>query len=362
MRHSPGTWLLVLLLLAGCESSLDRRYLDTSLGKPLELPPDLSKYEVESSFDLPGAFAGDDPNVRNKVPVLARVESLQLQGSGDFYWISVAEPAENLYQLVKNFWASEGYGLVLDEPVIGVMKTEWIYAQEGASPKDRSWWSFLFSSEDLSASQNQFHTRIERDQSGNGSRIYIAHRGTEYVHEIRIGDRFSDDLDNQWRFRRSESELEVEMLSRLMVYLGLQQEAVDTQVANVKLFKSRARLAVDAEEKSPFLIILDPYHIAWNRLNQLLLRMNFEIEYSEFKSGLLEEGVISVKAEIVDTKADKGFFNFGSSEERRERRFNLVLSEETHEMTRVVVEDEKGNFDTSPEGSEFISLLYEQIK
>ena len=72
---------------------------------------------------------------RNKVPVLARVESLQLQGSPDFYWLSVDEPVENLYQQVKNFWAFEGFGLIVDEPVIGIMETEWVYKEEGALPK-----------------------------------------------------------------------------------------------------------------------------------------------------------------------------------------------------------------------------------
>lgn len=363
MRFSAGFILLLgLLALAGCESTLDRRYLDTSLGQPLELPPDLSKFESDSNFDLPGGFEGSNGAGSNKVPVLARVDSLQLQGSGDMYWLEVDEPVENLYQVVKNFWAFEGYGLVVDEPVIGIMQTEWIYTEEGATPRETSWWESLFSTEDLSATQDQFHTRIERKPEGGTSRIFIAHRGTEYQHEIRVGDQFSDDLDNTYRFRRSEPELEVEMLSRLMIYLGLQQEAVEQQVARAGLFKPRARMEVDSEEKSPYLLLMDPYHIAWNRVNQTLLRMNFEIEYSNFKSGLLEEGEIIVKAEVIDEEGETGFFSFASSDDPRMRRFTLVLTEETHEVTRLIMEDEKGNFDTTPEGAEFISLLFEQIK
>ena len=349
-----------MLLLAACESSLDRRYLDTSLGKPLELPPDLAQFEVESGFDLPGGYDSDDASDGIRRQVLANVDSLQLQGSGDLYWLSVDEPVENLYRQVKNFWAYEGYGLVIDEPVIGVMQTEWIYTEEGARPKSDSWWDSLFATDDLSATQDQFHTRIERRDDGN--RIYIAHRGTEYQHEIRVGDRFSDDLENTYQFRRSEPELEIEMLSRLMVYLGLQQEAAEEQVARVRVFKPRARMEVDGDENSPYLLLLDPYQIAWNRVNQTLLRMNFEIEYSNFKSGIFDEGEIVVRAEVVESEEEQGFFSFLASEDSRMRRFTLVLSEETHEITRLVMEDEKGNFDTSPEGAEFISLLFEEVK
>ncbi|MCP4390830.1 MAG: hypothetical protein GY802_21215, partial [Gammaproteobacteria bacterium] len=118
LRHV--TALLVLsIVIYGCQNDLDTRYLDASVGGRLELPPDLIQYESESGFELPESFSGDDEGVRNKVPVLARVESLRVEGSEDLYWLSVEEPVDNLYQLVKNFWAAEGYRLIVDEPVIG---------------------------------------------------------------------------------------------------------------------------------------------------------------------------------------------------------------------------------------------------
>ena len=221
MKHSRFALLLIVALLVACESSLDRRYLDTTLGKPLELPPDLSSFDSASSFDLPESIQGEDPQVRDKVPVLARVDSLQLNGEGDVYWLSVDEPPEDLYQKIKNFWAFEGYGLVMDEPVIGIMQTEWIYKEEGASLKEAVWYERLFATEDLSGTQDQFRTRIERDESEGRSRVYITHRGTEYVHEIRLGDKQSAGTVNDWGFRPFEPELEVEMLSRLMGYTSV---------------------------------------------------------------------------------------------------------------------------------------------
>jgi len=355
----------VLVLLAGCGGdSLDRRYLDVSLGQPLDLPPDLSEFESDSGFELPQAFGGDGQTDGNKVPVLATVDSLQLHSSADLHWLSVDGKVEDLYLHVKNFWASEGYGLATDEPIIGIMETEWIYTEEGGDHEGDSWWANLFDSEDLSATQDQFRTRFERDGSGLGSNIYITHRGTEYVHEFQVGDNEGegDVADNQWRHRQSDPELEVEMLSRMMIYLGLQQAEVDAQIEQVSLYSPRASLQVDAEEKSPYLIVNDPYHIAWNRVYHVLEQMNFEIDIAVFQEGFSEEGVISVKAKVVEIEGESGFFSFGSSEEVKMRDFVLVLSEETHELTRVIVEDSKGQFDTTPEGAEFILLLYEQMK
>lgn len=359
--------ILVLALLACETSNTGQRYLDVSMGQPLELPPDLARFEAESIFDLPQGFAGDDQTVRDKVPVLAKIDTLQLQGSVDFYWLSVEEPVENLYQQVKNFWALEGYGLVVDEPAIGIMQTEWIYKEEGGQKKDMSWWEMIImklESGDYSASQDQFKTRIERDTTGRASnRIYIIHRGTEFVPEIRTGNRKSDDIaTGDWYFRRSEPELEIEMLSRLMIFLGLQKTEVDKQLSQTGLFKPRAFLEFDADEKSPYLMLKDPYHIAWNRVHHLLQRMNFEIVVAKFEGSLTADGEIAVDAEIVETAEQTGFFAFGEADKRITRRFKLVLSEETNELTRVILKDPKGDLDTSPEGAEFLSLLFEQIK
>jgi outer membrane protein assembly factor BamC len=360
----PALLILALTLIACEASNTGQRYLDVSLGRPLEVPPDLAKFETESNFDLPEGFSGDDKEVRDKVPVLAKVDTLQLQGSGDFYWLSVEEPVENLYQLVKNFWAIEGYGLIVDEPVIGIMQTEWIYRNEGDSEEDLSWWEKLLKTGDYSASQDQFKVRIEREPTGGvGNRIYIAHRGTEIVQEVRVDKQELDKYeDNEWHFRRNEPELEIEMLSRLMIFLGLHQDAVDIQVAQSGLFKPRAWLERDVDEGSPYLIMKDPYHVAWNRIHHLLQRMNFEITVAEFKGGLNNKGTLAVETETVETVEDTGFFSFGDSDKRKTRRFKLRFSEETNDFTRVDLIAESGDPDTSTEGAEFLSMLFEQIK
>lgn len=358
--------LLALAVFAGgCQSDLDLRYLDASVGGSLELPPDLIRSEKESNFELPEVFSGDDPSARDRVPVLANVSSLRLEGSQNLYWLSVEEPVDNLYQLVKNFWASEGYRLIVDEPVIGIMQTEWIYKRVGTDENTLNWLERLFGVEDLSAVQDQFKTRIDRGDRGR-NRIYIAHRGAEYKHVLDSNEgspkMLEPEKDVDWRYRRPDPELEVEMLSRLMIYLGLQKAEVEQQVANARLFKPRAYLQHDAEEDSPFLLIRDAYQIAWNRVYHNLERLNFEIENAQFKSGLFDEGVFTVSIDVRDSQQSGGLFSLGSENQIEKRKIQLVLSEQSHEFTRVDIQDDSGEFDTSPEGAEFLALLYDHIK
>lgn len=354
---------LLAVLVAACESVNDYRYGDSSVGKSLELPPDLAGVQIESKFELPTAISGDDETAKDKIPVLAKVQSVQLEGSGDLYWLAVEEPVENLYQLVKNFWASEGYRLNVDEPVIGVMQTEWVYKSEGGEEESSSWFGKLFTSEDLAATQDQYKIRIERSKTNNLNRIYIAHRGTEYNYVLSTENPGKDEVNEAvWKFRQPEPELEIEMLARLMIFLGLQQSDVEQQRENLKLFKPRASLLVDADESSPYLIINDVYQIAWNRVFHQLERMNFEIIRSEFNSGFSNEGVIFVKAPTVEIESSGGFFSFQSQEKEGSMKFTLVFSEETNQSTRVILENEKGEFDTSPAGSQFLNLIYQKIK
>ena len=354
---------LPLVLLAACNTGVS--YQDSTLGPSLELPPDLAGSQAESKFELPAAFSGDDETeARDKIPVLAKVESIQLEGNGDMYWLRVDEPVENLYQLVKNFWAAEGYRLDMDEPIIGIMQTEWIYQDEGAEEKSASWLEGLFTEEDYSASQDQYTVRIERDDISNLNRIYIAHRGTEYNYVLTTDGGPHDDerSDTEWTFRQPEPELEIQMLSRLMVYLGLHEEEAARQGANVKLFKPRAVMDVDIDEGSPFLILFDPYQVAWNRVFHQLERMNFTIVSFDFKSQLSEEGVISIEADTLEMIEETGLFSLQTEAKEGTIKFTLVFEEETNQSTRMILENEKGEYDTSPAGTEFIKLLYQRIK
>ena len=369
MKFFPAMLMLSLVaLLAACQNSLDLRYLDASVGGSLELPPDLIRSEAESTFELPAVFAGDDETIRNRIPVLANVKSLKLEGSEDLYWLSVEEPIDNLYQLVKNFWASEGYFLTIDEPVIGIMQTEWIYKEVGSTEGGgANWLEKIFGDQDLSATQDQFKTRIDRAGDGK-SRVYVAHRGYEYRHVLDSAASSRPQIegeapDEDWQARKPDPELEIEMLSRMMIYLGLQKAEVEQQVANVKMFKPRAFMEHDSEQNSPFLLIKDAYHIAWNRVYHNLERLNFEIKSAEFKGGLLEqEGIFIVGIEIKDSQKKGGLFSLVSATETSQRDILLILTEETHEFTRVDIENEKGEVDTSPEGAEFLALLYQHIK
>lgn len=351
----------LLVLLSACSSGLDKRYLDVRSEANLELPPDLIANETESEFVLPDGISGDNPKEKSKVPVLAKISSLKVQGSNGFYWLSVEEPVANLYKSVKGFWGSEGYRLTMDEPVIGMMQTEWIYKEVGSTPKASGWFFSLFQSANLAAIQDQFKTRIERSDDG-GARIYIAHRGSNYNHTISKEDDRAINGSNEWRYRRPDPELEIEMLSRLMIYLGLQQGQVDEQLASAKLFKPRAQMRVDADEGMPFIVLKDSYAIAWNRVYHQLERLNFKILATDSSPRISSEGSITFNVDLISDSGKTGLVGLFNSKKSEQQIWVIVIAEEDHQTSTVFLELENGDLITSVEGRKFITLLLEYLK
>ena len=365
------------LNLASCGgSAADLRYLDSRVMQNLEVPPDLTLNVVGSNFELPAAFSVDGAVKGGAMPVLPGVTSIKLEGQGDFYWLSIDEPVDNLYQLVKDFWASEGFTLAMDEPVIGIMKTNWIFKEEGGKDAEEGFFASLFSN-NLSRSQDQFKTRIARDDETSTNQIYISHRGTE---SRQVLTRHRDEdvgraevnfqaTKQDWNFRAFEPELEVEMLSRLMIYLGLRQSEVDGQLANIKLFSPRASIHTEftsggdegEEIDGTYLLVKDTYAQTWYRTLHQLDRLGFNVISADISGGISNNGVIRVETDIEQKSA--GFLSFFSSRKTiNKKQIKLIFSDETHEITRIAMEMIKGEKDDSAVVEEFAALLYQHLK
>ena len=350
--------MLVVTLLAACSSGPDLEYLGTRSSENLEIPPDLTLAALSEKFVLPENFSSGTGEFKGKIPILARVDSLRLEGSADFYWLAVDGPVDNLYEQVKGFWATEGYVLVVDEPVIGIMQTKWLLTEVGYSKDNESFLDSLFASDDLSATQDQYRTRIAKDSGVNSTRIYISHRGTETIQQLETRQTEDDDAA-EWGFRPREPELEVEMLSRLMIFLGLKKAEVDQQLTNVKLFSSRATIHTDNSENETYLLMKSVKDLAWTRLLHELDRLGVEVTSSEVSSGFSGDGVIFVKTAFL-TEEEGGFFS--TDPEVVAKRVAIVVAEETNELTRISIETPDGDPDESPEAVEFLTTLYEQIR
>ncbi|MCP4492229.1 MAG: outer membrane protein assembly factor BamC [Gammaproteobacteria bacterium] len=356
------TLLAMLSALMGCSSGTDTKYLEASSSARLAIPPDLTQATLNEKFEIPAGFSSGIDESVNNIPVLAQVDSLRLEGREDFYWLALDGSIDNLYQLIKSFWAAEGFVISVDEPVLGMMQTQWVIKKEGTEEQDRSFFLSLFLDSRLTTGQDQYRTRIARDDYTGVTRIYISHRGTR-SQPIKKVDPDDPYIPDAWIFRPPEPELEVEMLSRLMIFLGLEQADVDQQLADIKLFASRASIHIDNAENTTYLLVKAIKKQTWNRVMHELDRLNIEVIASDYNVGLSGDGEILIKSDFeVETKKS-GFFSFFLDEtEMVNRVVRLVLSEQSHELTRIGIKTRGGDVNTSPEAAEFLAILHKRIK
>ena len=139
-RFSCLTLSLLVAATAGCSLLPDTRKIDyKSAGKAptLEVPPDLSQVARDDRFLVPdaagkgsatySAYSADrSPGALEKNSVvLPQIEKLRVERAGNQRWLVVAQPADKLWDSVKDFWQETGFIINVERPDAGVMETDW---------------------------------------------------------------------------------------------------------------------------------------------------------------------------------------------------------------------------------------------
>jgi len=363
--------LLLALSLAGCSSmegvmsgdKVDYRSTATSTTQGLEVPPDLTqlaregRYQVQSgvvsanTMRKPGAAA---PGVVGAAVAPSAVGDMRIERQGSSRWLIAGQTPEQLYPQVRSFWGERGFVLVVDNPEIGLMETDW--AENRAKlPLDFIRRTLGKALDNLysTAERDRFRTRIER--TATGSEVYITHRGMQEV--------YSDTRQEStiWTPRPSDPELEVEFLSRLMVKLGAKEEtakaavATNASVASAKPKPKSATLpAVAAME------IDQPFDRAWRQVGLALDRSGFTVEDRDRGAGLYFVRYIDPK---LAGKDEPNFFSklLGGDKEVKPQRLRVVVKA-GGAKTQVSVQTSDGAADNSEAARTVIGKLIDEVK
>ena len=226
--------LLLIGLLAGCSGNIlpeSKKIEYKSAGKlpPLEIPPDLTQPSRDERYAVPDVSASKGSatysayssersgQVRTTTAqdLLPQVDKMRIERSGTQRWLVVGGSPEKLWPGVKEFWQELGFLVNVEMPEAGIMETDW--AENRAKiPQDiiRGTIGKVFDSLYSTAERDKFRTRLEKGAEAGTVEIYISHRG---MYEIYTNEGRSE---TRWQPRPADTELEAEMLQRLMVRLG----------------------------------------------------------------------------------------------------------------------------------------------
>ncbi|MBC7993787.1 MAG: outer membrane protein assembly factor BamC [Rhizobacter sp.] len=373
--HSVLASLVLLSTLAACSSidgvvsgdKIDYRSA-TAKPTPLEVPPDLTQLAVDpryapqagvisaAALQLPGAPASAP--VTNQVAPVA-LGGVRIERQGNLRYLSTTQTPEQLWPQLQAFWKERGLTLAVDQPDVGVMETDW--AENRARLSDdiiRKTLGKIFDSLFSTGERDKYRTRVER--TAQGSEIFIVHRGLEEVYTNQIKD------STTWKPRPSESLLEGEMLSRLMIKLGAKDElakaavAQTTAAAATPVTPARARVLNDRPAAT--LQIDESFDRAWRRVGLALDRSGFTVEDRDRAQGLY---FVRYVDPAQAGKEEPGFFGKLFSGDANKLtgpiRYRVNVKGEG-EASTVSVFDTKGAPENGDAGQRIVRLLVDDLK
>ncbi|MEW5889384.1 MAG: outer membrane protein assembly factor BamC [Pseudomonadota bacterium] len=369
-----GAVLGCALVLGGCSGSLlESKKIDyKSAGKlpPLEVPPDLTNPGRDERYVVPDFNARGSATYSaysieraskpvNVNDVLPQVDKMRIERAGTQRWLVVAETPDRVWPTVKEFWQEIGFIVSLELPDAGIMETDW--AENRAKiPQDaiRSVLGKVLDQLYSTGERDKFRTRLEPGKEPGTTEIYISHRGMVEVYDSAAKDR------TVWQPRPADPELEAEMLRRLMVRMGVEENKAQTLLAQGAQ-EQRAKLQ-RAPDGSGSLQLQESFDRAWRRVGLALDRVGFTVEDRDRSKGLYYVRYVDPETDN-QKKDDKGilaklmFWRSDSPRAAASQQYRIYVAAEG-DASKVQVLSREGGADTSDTAKRILGLLFEQLK
>jgi len=335
-------------------------YKAATKATPLSVPPDLTQLPRDTRYLTPGstvsatgyqnAAQGSAASAASAIAVAA-YPGMRIEGVGSQRWLVVDQPAEKLWPLVKTFWEETGLTVVLEQATLGIMETDW--AENRAKiPLDlfRRTLGKIFENLYSTGTLDKYRTRLERNAAG-GTEIYISHRGMTEVYQD------NDKTKTVWQPSAPDSEMEIEMLRRLMIKLGAPGQQADQQAAVVPRRTSR----LENRDGQPVVLISEGFDRAWRRVGLTLDRTGFTVEDRDRSQGTY---FVRYVEPTQPGQAEPGFFSrmFGASPKDKAPQKYRITVRGVGESSTVTVLNAEGAPEVSDNAQRILQVITDDLR
>jgi len=387
LRQIPGLARFVACLFAGvalggCSAlpsiQIESKKIDyKSAGKlpPLEVPPDLTRPSTDDRFVVPdinpkgtatySEYSRDRSGQRvasaQSSAILPTPENVRVERDGNQRWLVIRGTPEQIWPTVKEFWQETGFIVNLEIPEAGIMETDW--AENRAKIPDiglvRGFLGRVLDQAYSTSERDKFRTRLERGIEPGTTEIYLSHRGMEEVYTAASGDT----KDTRWQPRPPDPDLEAEMLRRLMVRFGVQDERAKQQIASSERPTPRATLLKGPDGGT--LTLNEQFDRAWRRVGLALDRVGFTVEDRDRSKGLYYVRYIDPQIDVQSKQEKGGWLSrlkfWGSTEKPKTEQYRIVVKDgDPGAVVNVLNKD--GARENSETASRILALLYDQLR
>ncbi len=335
--------------------------------EPLEIPPDLTTENYDELMVVRDINTGGSANLGDYAKerqgtqssldrVLPKQDNIQLIKEGDdVRHLVITGTKEQTWEKMREFWLNSGMLIKRENPQTGILETEW--AENRADiPQDfiRSALSYVMDSFYSAGTRDKYRVRIESDEQAGKIDLYLTHYGMEEIIENETTER------TIWKPRPRDPELEAEMLGRMMVYLGVEEQKAKTMLARTETQKIERTVISRNDLGNSRLIVRETFPRAWRRTGVSLDRINFVV-----KDRNREEGIYYVQYSDPLAEEKGGFFSglkfWDKSDAVDKSKYQIKLFPRGDD-TVVIVLDDNGHPDVTQTSYRILVLLHEQLK
>lgn len=267
-------------------------YLNAVIAPPMQIPPELDSFTIDELYPIPDLTPGEralyiTPPAPKPIDTRIR-EGVVVQRFGDRAWIVIGATAGQVWPSLRDYWSTENIALVMEDPVRGVMETDWLpQADTGV--------------------RHKYRVRIEPGLHAGNSEIYVQHMDDNGETPAGMVVRWPDVSENLERETTILASISLYLADRTDIYRA---SSVSLLAGSIEL-QGKARL-IDAGAGNTQLELRLDSERAWSQLTQAVNNANIEVLASDRESRL-----INVRFTGTESAEEPGFFArlFGGDEE-----------------------------------------------
>jgi len=344
--------LLIALFISGCFSltefkdqekeiaELDINYYSNKSVTSLEIPPDLTTPDAQNSFRLSELVSNvketqmsfSDRGDIDTQRILQNPVGIEVIKNGQQRSLIIDQKPEVVWDLAKEFLKLQGFILEKENKKIGIMETNYLENRPDIPDESlgiiRSALGRALNQKYTFASIDKYRIRIEPLNDDKQTALFLTLTSLEEIVDPRVTE-VERIGETTWKYKEKDQTLETEMLYRLMIFLG--GEDNKNKILLAKELKSFEVKLAESINGYPKLVINLNLTDSWDQLSRAIDKANIDI---------VDKDILEKSFYIEDVRtSDRGVMSKLFGDEPLKKKFRISLKEITKFQTEVYFTD-----------------------
>ena len=330
--------------------------------KNLEVPPDLTEPDTGGQLRVPKA--SDEAlqrfrdNNKLETVITPKFDGVRIVNYAGNSWLEIDNSVAFVWGRLLEVWEGEGISLVEIRPELGFMETDWVERLDANAGFFRSMFQRFEPDQ-----KDKFRVRVERFDYDNKTRLYIAHSRIERIVRGEYADEFI------WETRPSDLEAEREIISRMALFAGKNEEQTLQLLNNYRPYSSLVKID---RTNTTALTMTGSMDFVWRRAMRALDRMRMKDIREQKENNTIYFIVGDIADEDIHTEDDdlsksSWLMNLFTDVDEKtlatntSRHYRLEFTDVKGRI-QIEVKDERDSQTSDDDGNVYGTALAEQLR